>query len=194
MEPTLGLHFQVNISRFHQAPWLSRSLITVWDDSCLQSQATGPPILLNSQSARKTKKQSITGKRHQNGPASSETTSPYWSARGTFMSQSGNRPTPSDRRPSPSTQPNYYGPLPYPAVRLIIGQHFDEDPETGSWALFIAAAFYDSDNRRLWQTEILLGQFTYLDQSTQRRRNGQAPGEVPERRFVTRESLLVHRE
>lgn len=105
------------------------------------------------------------------------------------MSQGDNRPQPSDRRPVPSAQPNYYGSLPYPAVRLIIGQHFDEDPETGSWALFIAAAFYDSDNRRLWQTEILLGQFTYLDQSSRSPRNGQARGEVPRRTFVTRESL-----
>lgn len=109
------------------------------------------------------------------------------------MSQGGNRPPPSDRRSAPSTQPNYYGPLPYPAVRLIIGQHFDEDPGTGSWALFIAAAFYDSDNRRLWQTEILLGQFTYLDQSTRSPRSGRAPGEVPRRTFVTGESPLVHR-
>lgn len=108
------------------------------------------------------------------------------------MSQGGNRRLLSDQRPAPSTQPNYYGPLPYPAVRLIIGRHFDEDPETGSWALFIAAAFYDSDNRRLWQTEILLGQFTYLDQSTGSPRNGQAAGEVHRRTFVTRESPLVH--
>lgn len=77
-------------------------------------------------------------------------------------------------------------------MRLIIGQHFDEDPETGSWALFIAAAFYDRDNRRLWQTEILLGQFTYLDQSDRSPRNGQDPGEVLQRTLVTRESPLVH--
>lgn len=108
------------------------------------------------------------------------------------MSQGGNRTPPSDRRPAPSTESNYFGPLPYPAVRLIIGQHFDEDPETGSWALFIAAAFYDRDNRRLWQTEILVGQFTYLDQSSRSPRNGQDPGEVSRRTLVTRESPLVH--
>lgn len=108
------------------------------------------------------------------------------------MSQGGNRTPPSDRRPVPSTQSNYFGPLPYPAVRLIIGQHFDEDPETGSWALFIAAAFYDRDNQRLWQTEILLGQFTYLDQSARSPRNGQDLGEVPPLTSVTGESPLLH--
>ncbi|KAG6358291.1 hypothetical protein INS49_014175 [Diaporthe citri] len=108
------------------------------------------------------------------------------------MSQGVNRTPPSDRRPAPSTQSSYFGPLPHPAVRLIIGQHFDEDLETGSWALFIAAAFYDSDNRRLWQTEILVGQFTYLDQSGRGPQNSQDPGEVPRRTLVTRESPLVH--
>lgn len=108
------------------------------------------------------------------------------------MSQGGNRTPPSDRRPAPSTQSNSYGPFPYPAVQLIVGQHFDEDPETGSWALFIAAAFYDSENRRLWQTEILVGQFTYLDQSTRSPGNGQTPGEVPRRTQVTCESPLVY--
>lgn len=108
------------------------------------------------------------------------------------MSQGFNQTPPSDRRPAPSTQPHYHGPLPYPAVRLIVGQHFDEDPETGSWALFIAAAFYDSDNRRLWQTEILLGQFTYLNRSGWNPRNGLDRGTLPRRTPVTRESPLVH--
>lgn len=108
------------------------------------------------------------------------------------MSLDHNRTQSSDRRTAPSSQSSYFGPLPYPAVRLITGQHFDEDPETGSWALFIAAAFYDRNNRRLWQTEILLGQFTYLSQSGPSPRNGQDPGEVPRRTLVTRESPLVH--
>lgn len=106
------------------------------------------------------------------------------------MSRGGNRMPPLDRRPPPSTQSNYYGPLPYPAVRLIIGQHFDEDPDTGSWAFFIAAAFYDSDNRRLWQTEILLGQFTYLDQSGRSHWVSQDSSALPRQAPVTRESPL----
>lgn len=109
------------------------------------------------------------------------------------MSQGYNRTSPSDRRPAPSAQPYHHGPLPYPAVRLIVGQHFDEDPETGSWALFIAAAFYDSENRRLWQTEILLGQFTYLNQSGWgSSRNVPDLGALPGRTLVTRESPLVN--
>lgn len=130
----------------------------------------------------------VTGKDSPTGPASFIRAHQLWSTRSTFMSQGGNRRPPLDRRHPSSTQPNHYGPLPYPAVRLIIGQHFDEDPETGSWALFIAAAFYDSQNRRLWQTEILLGQFRYLDQSGRSHWLGQHPVTLPHQTSVTRES------
>lgn len=146
--------------------------------------------LLATQSSRGHTGSLVTGKKHQDGPASSVTANSSCSASGTFMSQGGNHTPPSDRRPPSSTPLHYYGPLPYPAVQLIIGQHFDEDPETGSWALFIAAAFYDSDNRRLWQTEILLGQFPHLDQRNPR--YGQEPGEVTRRNLAIRESPRVH--
>lgn len=148
--------------------------------------------LLATQASRRYTGSLVTGKKHQDGPESSVTACSPCSAPGTFMSQGDSRTPPSDRRPPPSTPLHYYGPLPYPAVRLIIGQHFDEDPETGYWALFIAAAFYDSDNRRLWQTEILLGQFPHLEQPGWTPRHGQEPGEVTRRNLANRESPQVH--
>lgn len=46
--------------------------------------------------------------------------------------------------------------LPYPAIRVIIGQHFHFCVSPRFWAWYIVGAFYDSQGHELWHTEIFL--------------------------------------
>jgi hypothetical protein len=46
--------------------------------------------------------------------------------------------------------------LPYPAIRVIIGQHFHFCVSPRFWAWYIVGAFYDSQGYELWHTEIFL--------------------------------------
>ncbi|KAI1386017.1 uncharacterized protein F4822DRAFT_445809 [Hypoxylon trugodes] len=46
---------------------------------------------------------------------------------------------------------------PYPATKLVIGQHFWIHPSRQSWAWFIVASFYDSRGRELWHIELFTG-------------------------------------
>lgn len=77
--------------------------------------------------------------------------------------------------------------LPYPAVKLIIGHHFSvcDDPDHRYWAWFIAAAFYDKDDHKLWQTEIFLGQFSWLNVNGWSPQHGYDLGPPPPRVAVT---------
>lgn len=46
--------------------------------------------------------------------------------------------------------------LPYPAVRVIIGQHFYFSAAPRFWAWYIVGVFYDSRDNELWHTEVFL--------------------------------------
>ncbi|KAI0475711.1 hypothetical protein GGR56DRAFT_666580 [Xylariaceae sp. FL0804] len=48
------------------------------------------------------------------------------------------------------------GHLPYPAAKLVIGQHLWLDPSSQTWAWLIVGSFYDDKGCELWQTEIFL--------------------------------------
>lgn len=50
------------------------------------------------------------------------------------------------------------GDYPAPANRLIIGIYFEANPSTPShnWACFIAASFYDQNNRVIWHKTVCL--------------------------------------
>ncbi|KUI71893.1 hypothetical protein VM1G_08054 [Cytospora mali] len=95
------------------------------------------------------------------------------------MSTSGNRNFAWDQPGEPIR-------LPYPAVKLIIGHHFSvcDDPYYRYWAWFIAAAFYDKDDRRLWQTEIFLGQFSWLNRNGWSPQHGHDLGPPPPRTYL----------
>lgn len=47
--------------------------------------------------------------------------------------------------------------LPYPAVKCVITQVTHASPDLGCWAVLLLGAFYDANDRILWQTEVFLG-------------------------------------
>lgn len=47
--------------------------------------------------------------------------------------------------------------LPYPAVKCVITQVTHASPNLGCWAVLLLGAFYDANDRILWQTEVFLG-------------------------------------
>lgn len=47
--------------------------------------------------------------------------------------------------------------LPYPAVKCVITQVTHASPDQRCWAVLVLGAFYDANDRILWQTEIFLG-------------------------------------
>lgn len=49
------------------------------------------------------------------------------------------------------------GPLPYPAAKVVIGQYLACDQgEDPYWGWLVVAAFYDSNDAKLWATEIFI--------------------------------------
>ncbi|ROW02446.1 hypothetical protein VMCG_06105 [Cytospora schulzeri] len=55
----------------------------------------------------------------------------------------------------------------------------------GYWAWFIVGAFYDKDDHKLWQTEIFLGQFSWLNRNGWSSQHGYDLGPPPPRVGVT---------
>ncbi|KAL7619371.1 hypothetical protein AAE478_009908 [Parahypoxylon ruwenzoriense] len=47
--------------------------------------------------------------------------------------------------------------LPYPATKLIIGQHLWVHPSRHSWAWLIVGSFYDAEDYEIWHLELFLG-------------------------------------
>lgn len=47
--------------------------------------------------------------------------------------------------------------LPYPAVKCVITQVTHASPDLGCWAVLLLGAFYDVNDRIIWQTEVFLG-------------------------------------
>lgn len=52
---------------------------------------------------------------------------------------------------------NHSNQLPYPAVKLVIGQHFWIHPDCRSFAWLVVGAFYDRADNVIWQIEVRLG-------------------------------------
>ncbi|CAJ2509690.1 Uu.00g147160.m01.CDS01 [Anthostomella pinea] len=46
--------------------------------------------------------------------------------------------------------------LPYPATKLLIGQHLCVHPSRRSWAWLVVGAFYDDKDNELWHIEVFL--------------------------------------
>lgn len=87
------------------------------------------------------------------------------------------------------------GLYPGTAVRLVVGLYLEVDPSGLGWSCFIAASFYDQNNRVLWHKQICLVQrhdFSDRDWSTI---HGFDLGPPPPREPVIRKSqhlTMIH--